>query len=86
MVGIVGFEPTLKGFLVPEVRFELTISPTTQQAFPISLLRQVLCLYLLGYIPIVEAKDSDFHRGGRLKQKSLIAYWGQGATPGCFDW
>ena len=35
----------------------------------------------VGLYPHNEAKDSDFHRGVRLKQKSLIAYWGQGATP-----
>ena len=36
----------------------------------------------VGLYPHNEAKDSDFHRGVRLNQKSLIAYWGQGATPG----
>ena len=38
----------------------------------------------LDYIPICEVEDSDFHRGRNLLQKSLIAYWGQGATPGFF--
>ena len=79
-----GFEPSHTGFRDRRATATLALSMNGRDRGIRTLTGRILSPLSLpvGLYPRNEAKDSDFHRGGRLKQKSLIAYWGQGATPG----
>ena len=79
-----GFEPSHNGFRDRRATATLALSMCGRDSGIRTHTGRILSpLSLpLDYIPIYEVKDSDFHRGHNLLQKSLIASWGQGATPG----
>ena len=79
-----GFEPSHNGFRDRRATATLALSMNGRGSGIRTHTERILSPVPLpiGIYPHNEAKDSDFHRGVRLKQKSLIACWGQGATPG----